>query len=78
MSNSSSADTAATGKLGAIFETSKGSIEVQFEEDKAPVTVANFVNLSERGFYNGLVFHRVIDNFMIQGGDPEGSGRGGR
>lgn len=63
--------------LAASVETSKGTIEIELYDDKAPLTVANFVNLAQRGFYDGLTFHRVIANFMIQGGDPEGSGRGG-
>ena len=61
----------------AIFETSKGTITVNLLPEKAPVTVANFVNLAQRGFYDGLNFHRVIDNFMIQGGCPQGTGTGG-
>lgn len=63
--------------LSATITTSKGTIEIALTPDKTPVTVANFVNLATRGYYNGLVFHRVIPDFMIQGGDPEGSGRGG-
>ena len=63
--------------LKATIETSKGKIEVVFTEDKTPITVANFVNLAERGYYNGLKFHRVIPDFMIQGGDPTGTGTGG-
>lgn len=63
--------------LTAVFETTKGTIEVALTPDKTPVTVANFVNLVERGYYNGLAFHRVIPNFMIQGGDPRGNGTGG-
>lgn len=63
--------------LTATFETTKGSIVIKLFPEKAPKTVANFVNLADRGFYNGLTFHRVISDFMIQGGDPEGSGRGG-
>ncbi|KGE51085.1 peptidylprolyl isomerase [Xanthomonas axonopodis pv. vasculorum] len=63
--------------LIATFDTSRGSIVVELYPDKAPLTVANFVNLAKRGFYNGLSFHRVIADFMIQGGCPEGSGRGG-
>ena len=63
--------------LDAVFETSRGAIRVALAPDKAPLTVANFVNLARRGFYDGLSFHRVIDDFMIQGGCPEGSGRGG-
>ena len=63
--------------LVAVFDTSKGPIRVELAPDKAPLTVANFVNLAKRGFYDGLSFHRVIDDFMVQGGCPEGSGRGG-
>lgn len=59
------------------IETNKGTIKLTLFYDKAPVTVANFINLSKRGFYNGLQFHRVIDDFMIQGGCPAGSGAGG-
>lgn len=55
----------------------KGSIVVELTPEKTPVTVANFVNLAKRGFYDGLIFHRVIDNFMVQGGDPDGRGTGG-
>ena len=64
-------------ELKAWIKTNKGTISLHLFSEQAPVTVANFVNLSKRGFYNGLVFHRVIDDFMIQGGCPEGSGRGG-
>ena len=63
--------------LTAVFDTSRGQIKVELFADKAPLTVANFVNLVQRGFYDGLNFHRVIADFMIQGGCPEGSGRGG-
>lgn len=63
--------------LTATFNTSRGPIQVELYPDKAPLTVANFVNLAKRGFYDGLIFHRVIPDFMIQGGCPEGSGRGG-
>ena len=63
--------------LKAIFETSKGTIRVDLLPEKAPVTCANFVNLVNRGFYNGLTFHRVIPDFMIQGGCPQGTGTGG-
>jgi len=63
--------------LKATFATNKGPIHVELYADKAPITVANFVNLARRGFYNGLSFHRVIPDFMVQGGCPEGSGRGG-
>ncbi len=60
-----------------ILKTNKGDIEAVLYPDKAPVTVANFLNLAKRGYYNGLIFHRVIPRFMIQGGCPQGSGRGG-
>lgn len=63
--------------LNATLETSKGVIKLSLAADKTPMTVANFVNLAERGFYNGLLFHRVIPEFMIQGGDPLGTGVGG-
>jgi peptidyl-prolyl cis-trans isomerase B (cyclophilin B) len=63
--------------LKAVIDTSKGAIEVELEAAKTPVTVASFVNLAQKGFYNGLKFHRVIPNFMIQGGDPTGTGAGG-
>ena len=63
--------------LHALFDTARGPIKVELYPDKAPLTVANFVNLARRGFYDGLSFHRVIPDFMIQGGCPEGSGRGG-
>ena len=63
--------------LIATFDTSRGPIRVELAADKAPLTVANFVNLAKRGFYDGLSFHRVIPDFMVQGGCPEGSGRGG-
>ena len=63
--------------LVATFSTSRGPIRVRLHADKTPVTVASFVNLVQRGYYDGLSFHRVIPDFMIQGGCPEGSGRGG-
>ena len=63
--------------LTAIFDTARGPIRVELLPDQAPLTVANFVNLAKRGFYDGLNFHRVIADFMVQGGCPEGSGRGG-
>ena len=64
-------------QLTATIDTSPGPIKIELYPDKAPLTVANFVNLAKRGFYDGLSFHRVIADFMIQGGCPEGSGRGG-
>ena len=63
--------------IHVTFTTNRGPIHLRLHEDKAPVTVANFVNLAKRGYYDGLSFHRVIADFMIQGGCPEGSGRGG-
>ena len=63
--------------LRAIIATSKGTIRLDLYDDKAPVTVASFANLAMRGFYNGLNFHRVIADFMIQGGCPLGTGTGG-
>ena len=59
------------------IETEKGTIKFVLHEDKAPVTTANFVALAERGFYDGLTFHRVEPGFVIQGGDPSGNGTGG-
>jgi peptidyl-prolyl cis-trans isomerase B (cyclophilin B) len=61
----------------AHFVTSRGSFDVELFADKAPITVNNFVHLASEGFYDGTKFHRVIPNFMIQGGDPTGTGRGG-
>jgi peptidyl-prolyl cis-trans isomerase B (cyclophilin B) len=63
--------------LGATIHTSRGDIRIRFFPEEAPMTVANFVNLSRRGFYDGLKFHRVIADFMIQGGCPRGTGTGG-
>ena len=64
-------------KTSAEIHTSKGVMTVEFFEKDAPNTVANFVKLSKTGFYNGLTFHRVIPNFVIQGGCPNGTGAGG-
>lgn len=61
----------------AIIETEKGNIVIELFEKEAPNTVDNFVKLINKGFYNGLKFHRVIDNFMVQGGCPTGTGTGG-
>jgi peptidyl-prolyl cis-trans isomerase A (cyclophilin A) len=61
----------------AEFRTNKGTFAIELFEDKAPVTTKNFIDLIEKGFYDGVIFHRVIDGFMIQGGDPTGTGRGG-
>src|SRR3546814_18311275 len=63
--------------LNAVFDTDRGPIKVELYPDKAPLTVASFVNLARRGFYDGLSFHRVIPDFMIQGGCPQGTGTGG-
>ena len=61
----------------ARIETDKGTINVELHADRVPLTVASFVNLARRGFYDGLTFHRVIDDFMVQAGCPQGDGRGG-
>src|SRR4026207_1902485 len=61
----------------ATMHTNHGAIEVELYDDDAPKTVENFRKLAGDGFYNGVVFHRVIPDFMIQGGDPTGTGRGG-
>ena len=63
--------------LVAVMETNKGKIRLDLYPEETPVTVANFVNLAQRGFYDGLSFHRVIDDFMVQGGCPQGTGTGG-
>ena len=65
------------GNRHAVIETSMGTIEVELFEDKAPITTKNFIDLAKKGFYDGLLFHRVIPDFMIQGGDPNGDGSGG-
>ena len=64
-------------KVFADFKTNHGSFTIELFADKAPITVGNFRKLAESGFYDGTIFHRVIRGFMIQGGDPEGSGIGG-
>jgi len=64
-------------KLYAVIDTAKGIMEAELYDDDAPNTVKNFCDLIEKGFYNGLKFHRVIPDFVIQGGCPEGTGRGG-
>jgi len=63
--------------LFAVLETGQGSIEIELLPGEAPKTVENFRLLAERGYYNGLTFHRIVKGFMIQGGDPQGDGRGG-
>lgn len=67
----------AENTLYAIFQTNHGNFTVELFPDKAPITVANFKKLAESGFYDGTIFHRIIANFMIQGGDPQGTGFGG-
>jgi peptidyl-prolyl cis-trans isomerase B (cyclophilin B) len=66
-----------SGDLQAVFSTTRGDIRVKLLPADAPLTVANFVNLAQRGYYDGLTFHRVIPDFMVQGGDPTGTGTGG-
>jgi len=61
----------------AVIETNLGTMKVKFFPDVAPKAVENFLGLAQKGYYNGIIFHRVIDGFMIQGGDPTGTGRGG-
>ena len=61
----------------ATIDTDRGTIKIELFDDKTPKTVANFEKLVGDGYYDGLVFHRVIDNFMVQGGCPEGTGTGG-
>ncbi len=60
-----------------VFNTNMGQFQAELYTDLAPVTAGNFIDLARRGFYNGVIFHRVIDRFMIQGGDPTGTGTGG-
>ncbi len=64
--------------LAAIVSTTMGDMEIELYPDKAPKTVENFVGLATKGYYDGIIFHRVIDQFMIQGGDPSGTGTGGQ
>ncbi|HEY9628395.1 MAG TPA: peptidylprolyl isomerase [Coleofasciculaceae cyanobacterium] len=63
--------------IQATIETDKGTIRVALDDEKAPITVQNFVDLAKSGFYDGLTFHRVEPGFVIQGGDPRGNGTGG-
>ena len=63
--------------INVTMQTGRGPIHLRLHEDKAPVTVASFVNLAKRGYYDGLSFHRVIADFMVQGGCPQGTGTGG-
>ncbi len=64
-------------KVNVVIETEKGTIKAELYPDVAPITVANFQKLVSEGFYDGLTFHRIIEGFMIQGGDPKGNGSGG-
>ncbi len=68
---------AAITDIRVVVKTDKGDIESVIFASKVPMTAANFLNLAKRGYYDGLTFHRVIPDFMIQGGDPQGTGRGG-
>lgn len=61
----------------ALIETTKGPIEISFFREVAPVTVTNFQNLVKKNFYNGLLFHRFVPDYVVQGGDPQGNGKGG-
>jgi peptidyl-prolyl cis-trans isomerase A (cyclophilin A) len=61
----------------ATIETNHGTVKIELFEDSAPKTAANFIELAEKNYFDGVIFHRVIDGFMIQGGDPDGTGRGG-
>ncbi|NOZ80951.1 MAG: peptidylprolyl isomerase [DPANN group archaeon] len=61
----------------AVIETNMGTMEIELFEDKAPITTKNFIDLVKKGFYDGLIFHRIIKGFMIQGGCPKGRGTGG-
>lgn len=73
----SATNASAMNDIRIIVKTDKGDIEGTLFASKAPLTVANFLNLAKHGYYNGITFHRVIPQFMIQGGDPTGSGMGG-
>jgi len=70
-------DTAIPSELEAVVNTTKGMIRLRLFPNETPLSVLNFVNLARRGYYNGLKFHRVIEDFMVQGGDPTGTGTGG-
>lgn len=71
------ADAEVVKDIRIVLKTSRGDIEATIFASKTPMTAANYLNLAKRGYYDGLKFHRVIPNFMIQGGDPQGTGRGG-
>jgi cyclophilin family peptidyl-prolyl cis-trans isomerase len=72
-----SASAQAAERPSAVFETSLGTFRAELFTDLAPLTAGNFIELAKKGFYDGVIFHRVIDGFMIQGGDPAGTGSGG-
>jgi cyclophilin family peptidyl-prolyl cis-trans isomerase/predicted small secreted protein len=79
VANANQAAATTTGKNPiAVIDTDAGAIKVELLPGEAPVTVDNFVKLAQRGYYNGVIFHRVIKGFMIQGGDPTGTGAGGQ
>ncbi|WP_345977225.1 peptidylprolyl isomerase [Sulfurimonas sp. HSL3-7] len=71
-------DKTATKHPIAVLETTQGTIEIELRPDIAPLAVENFMTHIKNGYYNGLIFHRIIKDFMIQGGDPTGTGRGGQ
>lgn len=75
--NQTAGGLAAMDSKNVVFETTQGKIEIKLMPDVAPKACENFTKLVEKGYYNGLIFHRVIKGFMIQGGDPTGTGRGG-
>ena len=80
MAGKANADTAKTKTQAApmvVFETTQGKIVFKLFPKQAPKTVENFIGLVNKGYYNGVIFHRIIKDFMIQGGDPTGTGRGG-
>ena len=75
--NKGEGDKMASKNRHAIIETNMGTIEIELFEDKAPLTTSNFIKLAQEGFYDSVIFHRVIPQFMVQGGDPTGTGTGG-
>ena len=76
-SNTQNNNGTSAGNPIAVIDTSMGVIKVELYEDKVPITAGNFIKNAENGYYDGIIFHRVIKNFMIQGGDPKGDGTGG-
>jgi len=76
-SDTTTPDGVLSGKHTVVLKTTKGDITIELDADAAPKTVTNFITLAKRGYYDGLKFHRVIPDFMIQGGDPLGTGTGG-